>query len=327
MFTLILAASFWSGAHVNAFDIEAQGVEYIPFVETIDPVITSPEPHTYLSSDDMPASFDWRNINGTNYCGKVLDQKNPNVCGSCWAHAVTGALTDRYKIATNNLFNAHLAPQNLINFNMRVTGGTCEGGDHLKANQFIYQYGITDDTCMPYAGVNWKHGFKVAGMTEVEDVQAHMCHGCSWGSECGFLDRSTYNIYGVQEYGWVRGEEQMLAEIYARGPISCTINSHPSEFSDYQGGIITCNKPGEACHGILTHLIIITGWGVDAATGLKYWTGRNSYGTSWGEGMGGGMFRLERGANTLQIESGVCGWSVPRQEDVDHIMLQYRESL
>ena len=27
------------------------------------------------------------------------------------------------------------------------------------------------------------------------------------------------------------------------------------------------------------HVIVIAGWGVDAATGTKYWVGRNSYGT------------------------------------------------
>lgn len=85
-----------------------------------------------------------------------------------------------------------LSPQNLINFNARITGGTCEGGDHLKANDFMYKYGISDDTCMPYAGVNWKHGFKVAGMVDVDEVQAHQCHTCSWNSECGFVPRYVY---------------------------------------------------------------------------------------------------------------------------------------
>ena len=83
----------------------------------------------------------------------------------------------------------------MINFNARITGGTCEGGDHLKANDFIYQYGISDDTCMPYAGVNWKHGFKVADMVEVVDVQGHQCHTCSWDSECGFVPRLVNTLW------------------------------------------------------------------------------------------------------------------------------------
>ncbi len=72
---------------------------------------------------------------------------------------------------------------------MRLTGGTCEGGDHIKAYEFIYQYGISDDNCMPYAGLNWRHGFHVAGLSEVEDVRDHQCHTCSWDGNCGFIPR------------------------------------------------------------------------------------------------------------------------------------------
>ena len=98
---------------------DSQGVEYIPFDGEVGSLIKNPEPHTYLKASDLPINYHWRNINNTNYCGKVLNQKNPNVCGSCWAHAAASALTDRYKIATNNLFNLQLSPQNLINFNLR----------------------------------------------------------------------------------------------------------------------------------------------------------------------------------------------------------------
>lgn len=63
-------------------DKDSQGTEYVPFDGEIKPVIKSPEPYTYLSENDLPTAWDWRNVNGTNYCGKVLNQKNPNVCGS-----------------------------------------------------------------------------------------------------------------------------------------------------------------------------------------------------------------------------------------------------
>ncbi len=45
------------------------------------------------------------------------------------------------------------------------------------------------------------------------------------------------------------------------------------------GGIINC-KQGKVCKVDDTdHVIVIAGWGIDAATGTKYWVGRNSYGT------------------------------------------------
>jgi hypothetical protein len=116
--------------------LHAQETQYIPFETPVKPVILTPEPYTYLT--DVPDSVDWRNTNGTNYCGKVMNQKNPNVCGSCWAHAATSALTDRYNIATNNKFTSSLAPQNLINFNLRY------GSKHSTCFQWasIYLYYI-----------------------------------------------------------------------------------------------------------------------------------------------------------------------------------------
>jgi hypothetical protein len=34
------------------------------------------------------------------------------------------------------------------------------------------------------------------------------------------------------------------------------------------------------------HVVVIAGYGEDEESGLKYWIGRNSYGTAWGEGAG-----------------------------------------
>jgi hypothetical protein len=86
-------------------------VGYLKYEGDVSTVVTSPLPHTYLKASDLPAAWDWRNINGSNYCGKVLSQTNPNVCGSCWAEASTGALSDRYSIATNGKLRVTLAPQ------------------------------------------------------------------------------------------------------------------------------------------------------------------------------------------------------------------------
>lgn len=94
-------------------------VGYLPFDGPIKTVVNTRQPHTYIRSDDLPANFDWRNVNGTNYGSKVLTQQNPSVCGSCWAEAATGALSDRYTIATQGRLRMNLAPQHLINFNAR----------------------------------------------------------------------------------------------------------------------------------------------------------------------------------------------------------------
>ncbi len=149
-----------------------------------------------------------------------------------------------------------------------------------------------------------------------------------------FSDR--YDLYGVDEFGVVTGEFEMMSEIYARGPIACLLNSDSVSFNNYHGGIISCPKRSNntdghinpECNNPLTdHVIVILGWGIDKETGMKFWVGKNSYGTQWGEGSGGGWFRLERGSNTLNLESSRCAWAVPAKEDVERAINQFDESL
>ena len=121
----------------------------------------------------------------------------------------------------------------------------------------------------------------------------------------------------------------MKAEIYARGPISCSLNSEPTEFNAYRGGIILCDKEKDKeCENHSTdHVVVIAGWGVDKATGIEYWIGRNSYGTQWGEGAGGGWFRVKLGEDTLGLESNGCTWATPAKVDVDRALQQFEDGL
>lgn len=134
-------------------------------------------------------------------------------------------------------------------------------------------------------------------------------------------------MYGVDEFGPVKGVEEMKAEIYARGPISCLINSSPPSFNYYTGGIISCNPNDPICAGDVDHYVVVAGWGVDNSTGTEYWIGRNSYGSHWGEGAGGGWFRLRLGFDELRLESGGCGWATPSQADVERALKDFDTAL
>ena len=48
------------------------------------------------------------------------------------------------------------------------------------------------------------------------------------------LCRDSYDLYGADEFGEASGEQEMMAEIYARGPISCSLNSDVPAFNDYR---------------------------------------------------------------------------------------------
>jgi cathepsin X len=91
-----------------------------------------------------------------------------------------------------------------------------------------------------------------------------------------------------------------MDEVRSSGPVTCTINITQG-FLNYKDGIL--KDSGET--GIANHHISITGWGVEG--GVKYWRGRNSWGSQWGEG---GDFRIIRSQNFMNIEKN-CSWAVP----------------
>lgn len=98
----------------------------------------------------------------------------------------SGALSDRFAIATNNKLRVQLAPQTLLNFNSKLTGGSCNGGDAFKAYDFVHKYGIADDTCAVFAGVDAAHGFELVMMSDPEDIKKHQCYQCDWDGTCGY---------------------------------------------------------------------------------------------------------------------------------------------
>eukprot|EP00884_Botryococcus_braunii_P006979 jgi/Botrbrau1/16282/Bobra.0066s0059.1 len=123
------------------------------------------------------------------------------------------------------------------------------------------------------------------------------CKTCSGDGECRAVQGITYHI---SDYGKVWGEAAMKAEITARGPIACGI-CVTKEFGQYVGGIF---RDSSKCKEMM-HEIEVAGWGEE--NGTKYWIGRNSWGTYWGED---GWFRLAIGEGDLGIESD-CDWAVP----------------
>jgi cathepsin X len=160
-----------------------------------------------------------------------------------------------------------------------------------------------------------------------DQVRDHQCYKCNWDGTCAYQAESSgsgVNLYGAQSFGSVIGEQQMMAEIAQRGPIACLINSDPPAFDQYTSGIITCPPSIPACQGGSDHYVVIAGYGVDAATGLKYWIGRNSYGTNWGAN---GWFKIQRGTGTLNIDTDTCAWAVPNATDVARVLAEFKRSL
>jgi cathepsin X len=194
-------------------------------------------------------------------------------------------MNDRIAILRNNTWpEVMLSPQHLINCN---GGGTCDGGDQGAAYEFISEVGIVEETCAPYQAVN---GLECKPF----------CKSCM-GFNATCTTPATFPLWKVSEYGSVRGEKDMMAEIYARGPLACSIDA-TKKLEEYTGGIFK-----EFTIPMANHVVSVVGFGEE--DGTKYWIVRNSWGNYWGES---GWFRIVRGTafENLGIEDD-CAWAVP----------------
>ena len=279
----------------NAIDYEAEDWGcYVPDIEEHS-LITEP-PLVQIQLESLPTTWEWSNVNGTNFLTLGKNQHIPQYCGSCWALASTSALSDRIKIARKAAFpDINIAPQVLISCATALNG--CSGGSGITAYKYIAENNITDETCSVYQARGWKNG-----ITCSQDI---LCSTCDPNTGCSTV--TNYKIYSISQYGSVTAatgqsyEEAMMNEIYQRGPITCGV-AVPSDLHNYTGGIYkdTTNLTSH------THVIYVVGWGVE--NGVKYWLVRNSWGTFWGIN---GFFKVVRGTNNIGLE-GSCSWAVPK---------------
>ena len=243
-----------------------------------------------VSADQVPQNMDWRNVNDTNYLSWSKNQHIPVYCGSCWAQGSTSALADRFNILLGDLSPTPVALNAQVMINCRA-GGTCNGGDPSGVYEYAYTHGIPDSSCEQYTAMN---------LDKRTCDPIDVCRECQGpppaeGEPTTCWAVTNFRKYYASDYYSLRGADQMKAEIYKYGPISCGLMV-TDDFQAYTGGIYSEKKR----FPMINHEISIVGYGMDEATKEEYWIGRNSWGTYWGER---GFFRIKMHSDNLAVET------------------------
>ena len=247
---------------------------------------------------ELPETWLWNDVNGTDFLTLVRNQWEPFRCGSCWAFAPTSALSDRIKIMRKAAWPDYdLSPQVLLSCAHLISYG-CDGGSAKTAYSYIYNYSITHESCSNYQARGWTNG--VGCSAEIK------CQTCDPDGTCSVPD--SYPIFQIEQFGSLAGQRAMMQEIYQRGPIACLMDSRT--IANYTGGLVNTTGPIVS----LNHVVDVVGYGVED-DGTPYWLVKNSYGSWWGEN---GYFRIIRGRNSLGIESR-CYWAVPKDTWTDNV--------
>jgi len=133
------------------------------------------------------------------------------------------SFADRFNIQNNNQWpKINISAQQVL---YCLGGGSCEGGSLNSVYKFAHAHFLVDQGCKIY------EAFSPA---EKQCEAIHNCQSC-WPAGCRSEDR--YRKYRSTEYGRVSGVLAMKKEIYARGPITCSMHVTKRLYSEYKSGV------------------------------------------------------------------------------------------
>ncbi|WP_215776721.1 C1 family peptidase [Paludibacterium sp. B53371] len=195
----------------------------------------------------LPASFDWRNLNGHSYVTSVKNQGN---CGSCWAFAVTAALESRALISANTPDkNLDLSEQIVLSCS---GAGDCGGGWPDQASNFLKSPGNASEAYYPYTADNGSCSTARPG----------------WQSQSYKINSWQYVVQNA-----TATVDVLKNALYATGPLVVTFRVF-NDFYYYAGGVYQ-HVSGD---WVGDHAVLLVGWNdADQAFIVK-----NSWGESWG---------------------------------------------
>ena len=215
----------------------------------------------------IPTSYDWRNVNGENFCTPIRNQAG---CGSCWAFAVIGSMESCIRIYEGQ--STDLSEQWLVS----CCGlGGCSGEWPGEAANFLLESGAYVDEC----GEN-------GAVLESEFPYVGYDAPC----DCPYNNLYTINDWAFIGPQWGTPSTSQLKEaILEHGPITVCVTADAA-FQAYDGGIFNSNDSSP-----INHAVVLVGWD-DTQGENGVWFLRNQWSTWWGEA---GYMRMEYGCSNI----------------------------
>ena len=211
------------------------------------------------ATSDLPESFDSRE----QWPDCIHPIRNQGHCGSCWAHAASEVLSDRFCIASKGQINVALSPQDLVSCDYFDHG--CNGGILTTSWVYLRLFGIVSDTCKPY---------------QSQDGKVPMCS--FFTKQCSDKNE-TYRKYHAKNLYWLTSIDKIKKSLYENGPVETGFQVF-DDFINYKSGIYKKSAGAKFLGG---HAVKIIGWGKEQDT--EYWIVANSWAEKWGEQ---GYFRI-----------------------------------
>ena len=194
---------------------------------------------------NLPASFNWNDVNGVNYLTPV---KNQMPAPTCETYALCCSLETMVKFQVGASYDCDLSEVHLFLY----SGGTNDWGvDINEPAEYLIDWGIPDEGVFP---------------------DPHRPYDFPFESISGWENRTVK----IREWGWVDNSEEAIKQaLITYGPlVICQMTRKDLDL--YTGGVYLPNINSPIQRG---HVVAITGYDDE----LRCWVVRNSAGEDWGE--------------------------------------------